>query len=166
MTFMTLMPHPLLMPPSKRTVSIRVDNACSVDALWVRQVGRGLGASLFLSIPAAPTYTTFNLQKGCGPAIAEVIPCMGGLGAAEVPFILDQQTVGAKSLLLRAHPVGIAALMYWDAGALGRDVKKENWRDAADRLVGCALAGELLDCLCCWDVLFYSSFCVLQAKLG
>ena len=82
------------------------------------------------------------MQKGFGPAIAEVVPCMGGNGAAEVPFILDNSMVGPKLLMLRAHPVGVASLMYWDDGPLGRDVKREHWRDAADRLVGCALSGK------------------------
>lgn len=83
------------------------------------------------------------LQKGFGPAIAEVVPCAGGFRPAEVPFVLDNPgAAGAKTLAIRAHPVGVAALMYWDGGALGYDVRRERWRDAADRLVGCALAGE------------------------
>lgn len=40
-TFLTLMPHPLLLPQEKRTVAVRISNACSIDALWVRQVRRG-----------------------------------------------------------------------------------------------------------------------------
>jgi hypothetical protein len=37
-TYFTVMPHPLLMPADKRILSLRIDNACSVDAVWIRQV--------------------------------------------------------------------------------------------------------------------------------
>ena len=178
-TFLTLMPHPLLLPQEKRTVAVRISNACSIDALWVRQVrmagkeqaglwvrqvkmGGKEQAGLWVhqvrsgeDALAAATSANWSapslcplcplraMQKGFGPAIAEVVPCAGGFRPAEVPFLLDNPgAVGAKTLAIRAHPVGVAALMYWDGGALGYDVKRERWRDAADRLVGCALAGE------------------------
>lgn len=95
-----------------------------------------------------PSHQPLNLQKGFGPAFAEVVPCMGAWMAGTstpvgVPFLLDNPEAGVKTVLLRAHPVGVAALLYWDAGALGYDIKRGRWRDAADRLVGCALAGEV-----------------------
>lgn len=99
----------------QNTAPYRVDNRCSVDRLLVR-------------------------QAGLGPAAAEHVPCFGGSHPEPLIFALDHPG-GSGTVMVQARPVGVASLLYYDNGAVGRAIAERKYEEAAARLERCALGG-------------------------
>jgi hypothetical protein len=116
-TFMSLSPHPALVPPHQRTAAYRIDNHTVRYRVLVR-------------------------QRGMGPAAVETVPCYGAYDVAPHPLAMDRPNARDKELLIQVRPVGLPRLMYMQYGAVGRAATERDWVASAEALYMSALGGE------------------------
>ena len=159
----TFMPHASAMPPEKVPIPFRIENACSLDVLSVRQDCMGAAAAEHVPAPGAPAVrlstmmpaasTREGTASGNAPHLAiEALAAAAAKKAAESEdimdcarvsrvFALDKPSVKKKQLQLHARPAGVANLFYWAGGRVGYEVRRQKWDAAAEQLISSALGG-------------------------